>query len=150
MFHAIFERQARKSFELVNQHNYDAILSAAVPDIRHRFSGDHALGGERNDATSLRLWFERLHRLLPGLTLTVTDVWVNGGLRATTVIVRWTATATLLDGLPYHNRGIHVIELRNRKAVSIEVEEDTQAVALGLQRQAQSGVAEALAPPITS
>jgi ketosteroid isomerase-like protein len=150
MFHAIFARQARRSFELVNQHRFDAILASAVPDVRHRFSGDHALGGERNDAAHLRLWFERLHRLLPGLILTVTDVWVDGGLRKTTVIVRWTATATLLDGLPYHNRGIHVIKLRNRKVVSLEVEEDSQAVADALQRQARSGLTEALAPPITA
>jgi ketosteroid isomerase-like protein len=88
MFHAIFERQARATFDLVNQHDYDSILAGARPDIRHRFSGDHALGGERNDIKHLRLWFERLQRLIPGLTLTVTDVWVIGGLRKTTVIVR--------------------------------------------------------------
>ena len=116
MFHAVFERQARRTFELVNQHEYDSILANATPDIRHRFSGDHALAGERHDAAHLRLWFERLHRLMPGLTLTVTDVWVVGGLRRTTVIVRWKAAATLLDGLPYDNHGVHVIQLRNRKA----------------------------------
>ena len=150
MFHAIFKRQARATFELVNQHDYDRILAAAMPDIRHRFSGDHALGGERNDIKHVRLWFERLQRLIPGLTLTVTDVWVVGGLRKTTVIVRWTAAATLLDGLPYTNRGVHVIQLRSRKIVSIDVEEDSQAVVLGLNRQAHSGLTEALAAPITS
>ena len=150
MFHAIFKRQARATFELVNQHDYDSILADARPDIRHRFSGDHALGGERNDIKHVRLWFERLQHLIPGLTLTVTDVWIVGGLRKTTVIVRWTAAATLLDGLPYNNRGVHVIQLRSRKIVSIDVEEDSQAVVLGLKRQAHSGLTEALAAPITS
>jgi ketosteroid isomerase-like protein len=150
MFHAVFERQARRTFELVNQHDYDSILASVTPDIHHRFGGDHALAGDRHDAAHLRLWFERLHRLMPGLTLTVTDVWVVGGLRRTTVIVRWKATATLLDGLPYDNHGVHVIQLRNRKVISIEVDEDSQAVARGLDRQARSGLTEALAAPITS
>jgi len=150
MFHAVFERQARRTFDLVNQHDYESVLASAAPDIRHRFGGDHALAGDRHDAAHLGLWFERLHRLIPDLTLTVTDVWVVGGLRRTTVIVRWTATATLLYGLPYGNHGVHVIQLRNRRAVSIEVDEDSQAVACGLERQARSGLTEALAAPITS
>ena len=50
MFHAVFERQARRTFELVNQHDYDSILASATPDIHHRFSGDHALAGDRHDA----------------------------------------------------------------------------------------------------
>jgi len=150
MFHTVFERQARRSFELVNQHDYDSILASVTPDIHHRFSGDHALAGDRHDAAHLRLWFERLHRLIPGLTLTVTDVWVIGGLRRTTVIVRWKAAAALLDGLPYDNHGVHVIHLRNRKVTSIEVDEDSQAVARALESQARSGQTEALAVPITS
>ena len=87
---------------------------------------------------------------MPRLTLTVTDVWVIGGLRRTTVIVRWKAAASLLDGLPYENHGVHVIQIRNRKVTSIEVDEDSQAVARGLERQARSGQTEALAAPITS
>ena len=39
MFHAVFERQARRSFDLVNQHDYDSILASATPDIHHRFGG---------------------------------------------------------------------------------------------------------------
>ena len=43
MFHAVFERQARRTFDLVNQNDYDSILAGVTPDIHHRFSGDHAL-----------------------------------------------------------------------------------------------------------
>ena len=64
--------------------------------------------------------------------------------------MRWKAAATLLDGLPYDNHGVHVIKLRNRRVISIEVDEDSQAVAGGLQRQAQSRLTEALAASITS
>ena len=51
---------------------------------------------------------------------------------------------------PLYNRGVHVIQLRSRKIVSIDVDEDSQAVVLGLKRQARSGLTEALAAPITS
>lgn len=150
MFHRLIEAQARRTFDLVNAHDYDQILATAVPDIRHNFSGQHALGGERNDAAHMRLWFERLRRLVPNLTLTVTDVWVIGGLRSAVVFVAWTATATLLDGESYANHGVHIVHLRRRKIVSIDVNEDSQAVVGALQRQAHSGLTEALAPPIVS
>jgi ketosteroid isomerase-like protein len=64
--------------------------------------------------------------------------------------VRWKAATTLLEGLPYDNHGVHVIQLRNRKVTSIEVDEDSQAVARALESQARSGQTEALAVPITS
>ena len=54
MFHAVFEHQARRSFQLVNQHDYDSVLATVTPDIHHQFSGDHALAGGRHDATYLR------------------------------------------------------------------------------------------------
>lgn len=66
------------------------------------------------------------------------------------VIVRWDAAATLLDGDPYRNHGVHVIHLRNRTIVSIDVSEDSQAVASCLERQAKASIAEALAAPIVS
>lgn len=150
MFHKTIERQARRTFDSVNAHDYDAILKAALPDIRHRFAGDHALGGERNDVAHMRLWFERLGRVVPTLKITVTDVWVHGGLRKAVVVVRWVAAATLLDGGPYRNHGVHVIHLRRLKIASIDVNEDSQAVALCMERQAKAGIAEALAAPIVS
>jgi ketosteroid isomerase-like protein len=131
-------------------HEYDEILEGTLPNVRHRFSGEHALGGERNDAANLRLWFERLHRLLPNLELTVTDVWVKGGLSTAVVIVCWNSAATLHDGGPYINHGVHVINLCHRKVASIDVSEDSQAVAAGLERQARAGLSEALAAPIVS
>lgn len=62
--------------------------------------GDHALGGQRHDPAHVRLWFERLHRVGPNIVITVNDVWVTGGLRRAVVFVRWTVSATLLDGKP--------------------------------------------------
>lgn len=87
---------------------------------------------------------------MPSLRLTVNEVWVVGGLRKATVIVTWTAEATLLDGSPYANRGVHIITLLNRKIASIDVAEDSQAVVAGLRLQAAAGITEALEAPITS
>jgi ketosteroid isomerase-like protein len=150
MFHRLIARQARRTFAAVNAHDYDQVLAGALPDMRHRFGGDHALGGERHDAAHVRLWFERLHRVVPGLIVTVTDVWVSGGLRRAVVIVRWTVSATLLDGDAYTNRGVHIIHLHNRKIYSIDVHEDSQAVSHALHRQSLAGLTEASAAPIIS
>jgi hypothetical protein len=53
------------------------VLSDTRPNVKHRFGGNHALGGERNDKAALEKWFQRLAICSPGLKLTVTDVWVK-------------------------------------------------------------------------
>lgn len=79
----------------------------------------------------------------------VADVWVHAGLRRA-VVVRWTAAAALLDSEPYSNRGVHVIHLRRRTIASIDVHEDSRAVARALHRQALGGPTEASAAPSIS
>lgn len=150
MYHAIVKRIARKNFLRVNAKAFDALLNDCTPDIRHRFGGAHALGGERNDREALRRWFARLGRLGQHLTLTVEDVWVKGLPHDTTIIVRWSATDTLPDGAPYRNRGVHIVKMRWGKVVDIDAHEDSLAVAENLARQATLGVAEATAAQIVS
>ena len=150
MYHAIVKRIARKNFERVSQKDFDALLNDCVLDVRHRFGGSHALGGERHDREALRQWFGRLGRLGKHLTLTVDDVWVKGLPHDTTIIIRWSATDSLPDGSPYRNRGVHVVTMRWGKVVDIDAHEDAQAVAENLAKQAAMGVAEAEAPQIVS
>ena len=150
MYHAIVKRIARKNFLRVNAKAFDAILSECAPDIRHRFGGDHALGGARHDREALRNWFGRLGRLGRHLTLSVEDVWVKGLPHDTTIIVRWSATDTLPDGSPYRNRGVHIVGMRWGKVVAVDAHEDSLAVARNLERQAALGVAEATAAQIVS
>ena len=69
------KRVARKNCERVNQKDYDAILNECVPNIHHRFGGDHALSGERHDHGTLRQWLERLGRL--GLPLPLNMLWAD-------------------------------------------------------------------------
>ena len=150
MYHYIVKRIARKNFERVNRKDYDAVLKDCVPNIHHRFGGSHALSGERHDREVLRRWFERLGRLTPGLTLTVHDVWVKGLPNDTTIIMRWSATDTRVDGSPYNNHGVHIIRMRWFKVVDIDANEDSQAVVENLKLQTAYGIEEASAPPIVS
>jgi len=60
MYHTIVKRIARKNFERVNQREFDALLADCVPNVRHRFGGNHAIGGERPDREALPRWFNRL------------------------------------------------------------------------------------------
>jgi ketosteroid isomerase-like protein len=150
MYHAIVKRIAKKNFERVNQRDFRSLLNDCVPDIHHRFSGNHALGGERHDREALGRWLDRLAKLGPNMKLTVQDVWVKGLPHNTTVIVRWTNSDTGPDGSAYSNHGVHIVKMRWGKIVDIDANEDSQAVAEWLKLQAKHGVEEALAPPIVS
>lgn len=150
MYHAIVKRIARKNFERVNQRDFRSLLNDCVPNIHHRFSGNHALGGERNDRETLGRWLDRLAMLGPHLKLTVGDIWVKGLPHNTTVIVRWTSTDHLEDGTPYSNHGVHIVKMRWGKIVEIDANEDSQAVSEWLKLQASLGVTEASAAPIVS
>ena len=140
----------RQSFDHVNNHCWDELLKAAAPDIHHRFGGAHSIGGERHDVETLRRWFERLGRVLPNLHLEINNIWVKGWPWHTTAFVQWDGAATLQDGGPYFNRGLHVITLRWGKVHAIEVFEDSQEVARGLAVQAAAGIDEAVADQIVS
>ncbi|MCY1138073.1 nuclear transport factor 2 family protein [Actinoplanes sp. Pm04-4] len=144
------KRIAVRNFQRVTDHDYEALLQDCAPDIHHRFGGSHALGGERHDREALSRWFERLGRISPTLRLTVEDVWVKGGPARTTVIIRWSATQQMPDDSPYVNHGVHVVVMRWGKVVSIDANEDSQAVDAALRVLAAHGVEEALAAPIVS
>jgi ketosteroid isomerase-like protein len=147
----IVRKLIRQSFDHVNNHRWDELLEAVVPDIHHRFAGAHALGGERHDRETLRRWFVRLGRVYPKLRLHLNRIWVCGWPWHTTVFVQWDARTTLLDGDDsYFNRGLHVITLRWGKVHAIDVFEDTQEVARGLAVQASAGIGEAIAAQIVS
>lgn len=144
-------KKVRETFMDVQNHEYDKVLAGvADADLTHRFAGENALGGIRRDKKALARWFERVGVVLPGLTFDVTDVLVTGPPWNTTVVARWVATTTLLNGEDYVNRGCHVIGIKWGKAHTFDVYEDTQVVTAGLLKQAESGIAEAVAPMIES
>jgi len=150
IYGSIVKKRIRQSFDQVNNHDWDVLLTSIAPDVHHRFLGQHAIGGERHDSETLRRWFERLGRVLPNLQLTINRIWVKGWPWNTTVFVQWDGAATLLNGDPYTQHAIHVITLRWGKIQALDVFEDSQAVARALDTQAASGLDEATAPQIVS
>ena len=147
----IVKNEIRKTFDHVNNHRWDEAVKAVAPQVHHRVSGAHALGGERHDKKAMRRWFERLGRVLPNLHLTVNNIWVKGWPWHTTVFAQWDGTATLLNGdASYVNRGLHVFTLRWGRVYALEEFQDSQAAARGLAAQAAAGLKEAAAEPIVS
>jgi ketosteroid isomerase-like protein len=150
MYHFIIKRIARKSFQLVNEHRYEELVQGMAPNIQHRFAGDHALGGARNDKAAVKKWLERLGCIMPNLNLTITNIIVHGWPNNTIAVVQWEASTVLKNGEPYQNRGVHIIRIKWSKAVSLDVHEDSQAVANALDKQFQAGIKEAKASQIIS
>lgn len=148
MYHTIVRYILRQAFENVSKGNFEAVLAQCSPDIRHRFAGQHAFGGERNDVEMLRRWFQRVGRVLPGLRLDITDLFVKGMPWETTAVVVWTETVELPTGELYVNHGVHYLQLRWGRVTSISVYLDTQLAAQVLADLGAAGVAEAVAAPI--
>lgn len=150
IYSSIVKMKIRQTFDHVNNHRWDKATEALAPRVHHRVSGDHALGGERHDKDSARRWFERLGRVLPTLRITVNKVTVKGWPWNTQVFAEWDGNATLNNGAPYINRGLHVFTLRWGKVYALEEFQDSQAAANGLATQAATGLKEASAEPILS
>ena len=151
LYSYIVRKKIQQTFDHVNNHRWDEVLKPVVPNVHHRFAGTHSLGGERHDKETLRRWFERLGRVLPTVYLKVNNIWVKGWPWHTTVFAQWDGTATLLNGdASYFNHGLHVFTLRWGKVYALDMFEDTQEVARGLEAQAAAGLKEAAAEQIVS
>lgn len=148
LYSYIVKKRIQETFEHVNNHRWDKAVEGVAPHIQHRVSGVHALGGERHSKEALRHWFERLGTVLPSLRIHVNNIWVIGWPWDTTVFVQWDGRATLLNGEPYINRGLHVFTLRWGKVHALEEFQDSQAAAQGLAVQAAAGLKEAAAGQI--
>jgi len=146
----IVKQKIQQTFDDVNNHRWDDAVKAVAPDIHHRVSGTHTLGGERHDKAALRRWFERLGRVQPNLHIKVNNIWVVGLPWHTTVFVQWDGTATLLNGDAYINRGLHVFTLKWGKVYALEEFQDSEAAANALAAQAAAGLKEAVAEQIVS
>jgi ketosteroid isomerase-like protein len=119
-------------------------------NFEHTFAGDNSLSGTRRDKESVLRWFKRVNTVLPELKFEITDIQVKGGLANTLVIARLTATCRLLNGEPYENKGVHLINIKWGKAVKFDVYENTKVVSHGLDVQFEAGIKEAKAPKIVS
>ena len=144
----LIERVVRFSFERLSAGDHETLLKACAPDVEHVFPGEHALGGTRNSREALGRWFERLYKLFPGLDFEVKRVLVRGWPWATVAMVEWVDRAQPADGLPYENKGTHVLRFSWGRVVGIRAYLDTQKVEEVCKRLAEGGIGEASAPPI--
>jgi ketosteroid isomerase-like protein len=78
MYHAIVKRIARNAFKDLSDRQVEPLIERAAPNLRHTFTGDHALGGTRHSREAFRAWMERLYRLFPELTFTIRDMMATG------------------------------------------------------------------------
>ena len=150
MYHYVVKQLVKKSFGLVNERRFNELVNDMALNVRHSFAGDHALGGVRNDQAAVKAWMERLSRVMPNLHITVNRINVTGWPHNTLAIVRWTARATLENGDPYLNKGVHFITLKWGKVTELDVYEDSLVVYNGLEAQYQAGIQEAKAHQIIS
>ncbi len=65
----------RAVFRWVSEGDYEAMLQTLGPTFSYRFYGDHALAGERHTVEAIRLWWQRVLRLLPGAESSPNACW---------------------------------------------------------------------------
>lgn len=150
MYHLIVKELTRKNFEHVANGNFETVLAGCSPNMRHVFHGDHALGGERNDLNSFKLWLERVARLSPQFSFEIHNIFVEGGPWRTKIVVQWTKHDKNPNGIIDSSWGIHLITLEWFQTTVIEVFPDTAGTIAEMQTKGFYGMEEALAAPIVS
>ena len=78
MYHAIVAAKVRSVFASISRGDAAPMLDSLAREFVYRFEGDSPIGGERTGRESMRLWWERMYRLFPGLSFVVVDVLVAG------------------------------------------------------------------------
>src|SRR5437867_1958293 len=103
MYKLIVKQIVRRNFRSLSRGDFDKVVRKFATDIRFRFAGDHALGGERRGREAARAWFVEAWGRFGGLQLEPLDVVVNGWPWNTRVATRFQVHTTLPDGRPYDN-----------------------------------------------
>lgn len=150
MYHAIVRRKILAAFAGLSAGRIEAITGELSPKAVHYFVGTHALSGTRRTPEAIHAWYERLLRLLNGISFTVHDVRVSGWPWRTQVEAIWTEKNSGTDGVWTSAEGVNLIEIRWGRVTRVRIYPDTAALERTLQRIAAKGSTEALAAPITS
>ena len=150
MYHWIVRQKVRRGFRQLSAGDSEAALRQFAADAVFSFSGRHSLSGEHRGAATVRLWFERLYRLFPGIRFEVLDVLSTGWPWNTVAATHFSVRVKLRNGQAYHNQGMQYLRLHWGKVVEDRIYEDTQKLAIELQQMGQQGVGEALCAPLAS
>ncbi len=149
MYQTIVRRRARKIFRLVSEGKYEPILEMMAKNLRHTYLGTHPGAGTRRSVDGVRLWFERVYRLFPGLRHDVKEILVRGGPWNTVVAVQWVGhvkSPKVEEPLEYE--GVHVVRFRWGRVTEIIAYPESGKLEAYCKRLAEEGVEEADAAPI--
>ena len=149
MYHAIVERKVRRVFARISAGDFQPMLDSLAQRFSYRFEGDSPIGGIRTSRGSMRLWWERMYRLFPGLSFEVRDVVVAGGPWHTRIFTQLDFVKPLPDGTPYRNVVMQRMVMRWGRVTEILTLEDTQRCMRLLDWQAERGKGEARAAAIS-
>jgi ketosteroid isomerase-like protein len=154
MYHFIVKRRIRALFAEANRGNFQAIIDALATNFTYRFIGDTPLGGTRTKASSMKLWFERIYRLVPDAKLHPQMIVVEGPPWNTRIMTYVKFNGTLPPegqhpGKPYENEVMQLLSLKWGRIHSVLTIEDTLRFANILPLLAKAGIAEASALPIS-
>lgn len=149
LYRRFVHRKARWIFDRFSAGDWEALVDSEAENLVFEYPGKHALGTTLTNRDLVGLWYQRFFRYFPDIKFNVRNVLMKGTPLKTTVVVEWDAKATMPDGQPYDNQGIHILIIEKAKATGIRVYLDTQKKAAKLQSLAEHGFEEAAAPPIT-
>ncbi|MCB0080071.1 MAG: nuclear transport factor 2 family protein [Caldilineaceae bacterium] len=150
MYHYIVKRKLRKVFAGLNAGKIEAVTDELSDQAVHYFIGQHALSGTRRTPDSIRLWYQRLLRLLPDIHFDLENIHVQGFPWATLAAVPWTESNSGTDGVRTSNEGLNLVRIAWGRVVEVRIYTDTQVLVATLDRLAAANVTEAHAPPIIS
>lgn len=148
MYHFIVKKIVEQGFRALSAGDYETLLKQFHPQVHFHFEGQHALGCELHGIENVRLWFQRVLRIFPGLQFTLQQIIVSGWPWDTSVVNRIRVNATLNNGRPYENSLVQILRLRWGRVVDDYVLENTQLLVAALAEQAQAGLDEANAAPL--
>jgi ketosteroid isomerase-like protein len=153
MYHFIVKRRIRALFAEANRGNFQAIIDSLATTFVYRFIGDTPLGGTRTRPSSMKLWFERIYRLVPDAKLNPQMIVVEGPPWNTRIMTYVTFNGTLPAvgshaGAPYENEVMQLLSLKWGRIHSVLTIEDTLRFANILPLLAKAGIADATAAPI--
>jgi len=138
VYHAIVRAKVRALWQRISSGDYEAAVGLAAPDVHFRFVGPPPVGADLRGREAFATWFGRLSELIPGMRMSVRDVWVGGWPWRTRVTVHLGIEATLADGTAYTNEAVQCVRLRWGRMVEDFVFEDTARLADAVRVQQQS------------
>ena len=148
MYHSIVRKRIIGLFDAVGRGDAQPVLDAFAPRFTHMFLGGTALGGARKTLAATKAWYERLYRLLPGISFELGEIRISGAPWNTLAVVDWRESNLGADGVATENFGRHIVHLAWGKMTWLAICPDTVGLKTTLDRLAAAGFAEAHAPPI--